>query len=183
MQFLHRSLLVVCLVSLFAGCASIQERHDFFAGLSPECIADAQWPKCTGVYTGPLRSTASAFGSTGATVALINIKIEGTPENPLIFLKMESACSSAWNASENFTETYTNIAGRKYGVRGRLLAFSHAPKQMLISLKPGLFSPNRGAALILTFQPKGAVNVDYIGHFGRTGSGILYRVLPTGPQS
>jgi len=80
--------------------------------------------------------------------------------------------------SGNYIEKFTNISQRRYGVPTSVLAYSHGPNQLLISLQPKLLSPYRGAAMILTFRGNGSVGVEFIGHFGRRGSGRLER-LPT----
>ena len=152
------------------------------------------WKNCVGIYKGTIHSAAFAhtdiggatFGTLdvelesaqppGVTVAEVRLDLSGTPDCPLVYLEMDSSATSEWVPSGTYFEKYTNIPHRKYGVRYGVLAYSHAPNQLLISLKPDLFSPNRGAAMILTFRGRGVVDIEYIGHFSRRGNGNLSRV-------
>jgi len=177
METIRRVLLLFCLIPFFAGCSSTKEqRNAFFANLSPEPVSCEFWKNYVGKYQGSMHSTARAFGSTGTTVSEIHFDLGGTPDEPLIYLELDSACTSAWTMSGTYLEKYTNIPERTYGVHGRLTAYSHGPNQLQINLEPDLTSPNRGGALILTFHDKGMVSLESIGHFERRGSGSLDRV-------
>jgi len=194
METFRRAVLLLCLIPFFAGCSStVDQRKAFFADLSPCPVSPLAWKNFTGMYRGTIHSTAvgsgvlgvniregdlqqDSAGTQGVTVAEVRLELSGTPDEPLIYLEMDSASSSAWNMSETYLEKFTNIPHRQYGVKGRLLAYSHAPNQLLISLQPAFFSANRGAAMILTFHGKDSVDIEYIGHFERRGNGSLTRV-------
>ncbi|MEI8342421.1 MAG: hypothetical protein WCH43_12930 [Verrucomicrobiota bacterium] len=194
METFRRAVLLFCLIPLLAGCSStLDQRKAFFSELSPERISESSWRNYTGMYRGTIHSTAmpgdimgvnvaqwdvqtEGAALPGVTVAEIRFELSGTPDDPLVYLEMDCASSSTWTLSETYLEKYTNIAQRQYGVKGRVLAYSHAPNQLLISLQPAFFSPNRGAAMILTFRGKGCVDIEYIGHFSRRGNGNLTRV-------
>ena len=186
--------MLLCLVPFFAGCSTAPQRNAFFENLSPDRVSGSAWKNFTGIYKGTLKSAAYAhYGvegvsveglelqlnssdAPGVTVAEIRLDLSGTPEEPLVYMEMDSSSTSSWAPSGTYFEKFTNIPQRQYGVRGRLLAYSHSPNQLLISLKPEFLSPNRGAAMILTFRGKGLVDIEYIGHFGRRGTGNLSRV-------
>jgi len=193
MELFRRSALIFCLIPLFFGCSTVDQRKAFFSNLSPERVTESAWKNYLGGYRGVIHSVAYASGVAGVsfnelefetdgsvmpgvTVASIRLELSGTPDNPLVYLEMNSSSSSEWVPSGSYDEKFTNIPQREYGVKGRVLAYSHAPNQLLISLQPEFFSPNRGAAMILTFRGKGYVDVEYIGHFGRRGNGSLSRV-------
>lgn len=191
MESFRRLVWVVSLFGFLAGCSTVEERQGVFANpveerravfanLSPYPVSAATWKTMTGVYKGPVHSTAKAFGSTGVNVMEIRLELSGTPDAPLVYLDLDAAASSAWNMSVNYTEKFTNIPQRVYGGRCPVLVYSHAPSQLLISLEPDILSPNRGAAMILTFHGGRDINsyadVDYIGHFSRRGNGSLSRV-------
>jgi hypothetical protein len=196
MEIFRRAALLLCLIPFFAGCTStVDQRKAFFGNLSPDRVTESAWKNYTGIYRGTIHSSARPStplgvnmrdiaiqlddsGMAGVTVAEVLFELSGTPDEPLIYLKLDTAASSEWVMSGTYVEKYTNIPQREYGVDGRLLAYSHEPNQLLISLKPPFFSPNRGAAMILTFRGKGYVDIEYIGHFGRRGNGNLSR-LPT----
>jgi len=176
MESFRRFVLIVSLFSFFAGCSTVQERKDFFANLSPDRISPAHWKTLVGVYKGSVHSSASAFGSTGINEMEVRLELSGTPDEPLVYLDIDTAASSAWNASVTYSEKFTNIPQRVYGGRKPVLVYSHEPNQLLISLEPEILSPNRGAAMILTFHGNAYADVDYIGHYGRRGNGNVSRV-------
>jgi len=176
METFRRLSLIFCLITFLVGCSTVDQRSAFFDNLSPERVSEKAWKSYTGTYKGTIHSTAQSYSTVGITVADVRIELSGTPDAPLVYLEMDSAGTSAWNASVTYLEKFTNITQRQYGVRGRLLAYSHAPNQLLISLQPAILSPNRGAAMILTFRGKGFVDVEYIGHYSRRGTGALSRV-------
>jgi len=175
MQAFRHFILIISLISCLSGCSSVREREDFFSKLSPERINGADWHRLVGVYKGYTSSCSRAFGNNGVTEDEIILEISGGAENPLVYMIKQSSASSAWNASVSYTEKFTNIPQRVYGGAKQVLVSSHAPNELLISLKPELFSPNRGTAMILTFREDGSVDVEYIGHYGRRGIG---RLLP-----
>lgn len=194
MEPLRRVTLLFFVIISLTGCSTLPQREAFFENLSPDKISQSAWKKYTGIYKGTIHSSSSGnYGvegvnmeyvdprlnssdDPGVTVAEVRLELSGTPEEPQVYLEMQSACTSVWVTSGNYLEKFTNIPQREYGVHARLLAYSHAPNQLLISLKPQFFSPNRGAAMILTFRGKGYVDIEYIGHFSRRGTGNLTRV-------
>jgi len=197
MEIFRRATLIFCLSLLFFGCSTVDQRKAFFENLSPDRMSKSAWKHYTGAYRGTIHSSAYPNGVMGAnarewvfqtdasmepgvTVAEVRLDLSGTPEEPQVYLEMDSACSSEWVTSGTYFEKFTNIPQRQYGVKNGLLAYSHAPNQLLISLKPEFFSPNRGAAMILTFRGKGYVDIEYIGHFSRRGIGNLSRVTTFG---
>ena len=134
------------------------------------------WKSFPGKYKGSLHSTSHAWGTTGITVSELRFELSGTPSEPLIYLELDCAATSAWNMSSTYLEKYTNIPERTYGVRGRLTACTYGPNQLVIHLLPNFISPNCGAAMILTFHDQGTVEIDYLAHFERRGSGSMDRV-------
>ena len=171
-------LLLFCLLPFFAGCSStVKQRAAFFANLAPEPVAEQVWKNCIGNYRGTIHTTARAFGSTGDTVTEVRFQLTGSPTQPLIDLEMDSACSSTWDMSGTYNERFTNIPQRSYGIFTKVSASSHGPNQLLIHLNPKIGSPYRGAAMILSFHGNGTMGIDFIGHFGRRGTGRLERSL------
>ena len=176
MQSLARPLLVFCLIFALPGCSTINQRNAVFADLSDRPIAPAKWRKLAGVYSGPVRSTSVGIGTTGVTSENMRLEVYGTPEDPLVFLRMRMFATSAFSAYNERNESFTNIPEREFGVRARLTASSHAPDELLITLEPALVSPNRGGAMIIKFATDGSAEVDSVGHFQRRGIGSLNRV-------
>src|SRR5450432_2219893 len=113
---------------------------------------------CT--YAEPVRSLSSRFGTTGTRVDNVRGELGGTPEAPLVFLRMRMVYSSADIAYGERIESFTNIPEREFGTKARLVVVSHAPNQLYIGLQPEIFSPNRGTAMIVTFHDKGCTEVD-----------------------
>ena len=174
MEIFRRLLLLFCVIPFFAGCSSTEDlRTVNFGNLSSSPVSGRTWKSYIGMYQGTVHTTARSFGTTAITVTEIQLELSGTPENPLIYLVMDSSCTSAWAMSGSYSETFTNIIQRRYGIPAWVVAESHGPNQLLIKLQTQTFSPYRDASLLLTFRGNGSVGVDFIGRYGRHGSGRL----------
>lgn len=167
--------LFACLILVGAGCMAVHQRRNIRESVAPEPMTPRAWGAAAGTYIGPIRSTSRRFGSEGVSVAETRLEISGTADEPLIFMKMRVAFTSAGNMNGERTETFTNIDQRRYGVRGRLFASSHAPDQLLLQLKPQPLSPTAGSFMILTFRGHGHADVDFVEHAFRHGEGTLLR--------
>ncbi len=175
MPSLSRTVFLLCTLLVLAGCRTINERNAVFTGLSDEPIACAKWRKLVGVYSGPVRSMSKGVGTTGITTQNMRLEVYGSPENPLVFLRLRAFATSAFTAYGERIESFTNMPEREFGVRARLSVSSHAPHDLFVTLEPTILSPNRGGAMIFSFQENGRVDVDSVGHFQRRGIGTLNR--------
>jgi len=175
MRFTLRISLFVCLILLGAGCAVMHQRRNIRESVTPEPMTPRDWAAVTGTYIGPIRSTSRRFGTEGVAVAETRLEISGTADEPLIFMKMRVAFTSAWNQNGERAETFTNIDERRYGVRGRIVASSREPNQLFLQLEPQPLAPTFGSFMIVTFREDGRANVDFVEHAFRRGEGILQR--------
>ena len=161
---------------LLGGCASVSYRNVVLQNLDPAPIEYRDWQRIKGIYTGPLRARTDTFwGTEGVGVSDSRLEIYGPPEAPLVFFKWNTVFTSALIPTDTRSESYTNIPERRYGVKGRLLASSHAPGEVLLELHPNVFSPTSFTYLIIRFHGRGCADMDYLGHFGWRGIGRLYR--------
>lgn len=167
-----RLLLLASLALFLAGC-TIPEHPPLLHDLSPAPMSPLDWEKSCGIYVGPIRSTSWHFGTEGVSVAETRLEISGTTGNPLIYIKMETAFTSAGNRSGNRTESFTNIAERRYGTPQGLVASSHAPNQLYIRLLASASSPSYGAFMIVTFHGRNPAHVEFVEHLSRRGDGML----------
>lgn len=175
MRFTLRVSLFVFLLLLAAGCMVMHQRRNIRESVAPEPMSPRAWANATGIYIGPIRSTSRRFGTEGVAVAETRLEISGTAQEPLIFLKMRVAFTSAGIQNGERTETFTNIDQRRYGVRERVIASSHEPDQLYLQLKAQPLAPTFGSFMIVTFRADGGADVDFVEHAFRRGEGTLQR--------
>jgi hypothetical protein len=168
------ALLLVALV--ISGCAGYPDRRLIFDQLNPAPMSDRAWAQVRGSYTGPIRSTTQRTGFEAASSMEVRLDLSGYADDPGVFLKIENGYSTAWALYGQRKGAYTNIPSKWYGGQGTIYASTHAPNQLLIKTRRYGLSAGTGNWFILTFRPRGVIDVELIGHSGWRGDGELWRV-------
>ena len=158
------------------GCAGPPNRIAVLDQLSPAPMSPQAWAQVRGAYTGPIRASTIRFGFEGLSQMETRLDLSGSADAPGVVFHMIRGYSTSWTAYGEREGIYTNIRAKRYGSQGTAEASTHAPNQMLITLRRDATLTHRGTWLILTFLSNGRIDVDWIGHSGWRGSGELWRV-------
>jgi len=167
---------IAALALAISGCAGPPNRNAVLDTLNPAPMSPQAWSRVVGTYNGPIRATTIRYGFEAQAAMETRLDISGTPDAPLIIFKTNSGYSTSWSQYDERRATYTNIPSERYGSQGTVTASTHAPNQMLITLRRDTTLTHKGIWMILTFTGDGKVDVDWIGHSGWRGNGELWRV-------
>jgi hypothetical protein len=143
--------------------------------LNPAPMSAGVFDSAAGTYTGPVRATSLRGGFEGESATDVRLDLGGSVDAPEVTVTMDRGFSTAWAMYGERKGRYTNIRSKRYGAQGKVFVSTHAPNQMLLELRKFGASANIGVWMILTFQPGGAVDVEWIGHSGWQGDGELWR--------
>lgn len=168
-------LALVSLVAVLAGCGT-EDRDAAIDTLNPAPMSAAMWSRVPGTYAGPIRETTERYGFEDLAAMDTRLDLSGWADSPAVVFRMIRGYSTAWTMYGEWKGTFTNIPAKRYGTQGTVTATTHAPNQMLLILRRNGASPLKGTWMILTFQPDGSIDVQWLGHAGWHGEGELWRV-------
>jgi len=164
------------LAATLAGCAGPSNRDSSLNGLNAAPMSAAAWSRAAGVYSGSIRATTERFGLEDTSAMDTRLNLTGPVDSPGVIFRMWRGYSTAWTEYGEWKGTFTNIPQRRYGTQGTVLASTHYPDQALLILRRNGASQYAGVWMILTFRDADTIDVDWIGHAGWRGEGVLSRL-------
>jgi len=162
--------------AILAGCAGPSNRNAVFNELNPAPMTASAWARIRGTYTGPIHASTDRFGVHALAQMETRLDINGSAYDPAVTLQIDKGYSTSWTAYGEHKGTYTNVPYRRYGSQGTIVASSHYPNQMLVTVRRVSTLNHKPSWLVLTFLPSGSIDVDYLGLSGWRGSGELWRI-------
>jgi hypothetical protein len=163
-------------VLAMAGCAGAPDREAVLAELNPAPMDARGWSHATGAFTGPIRGTTERYGFEGLSEMEVRLDLTGPVDDPGAVLKIDHEYSTSWTTYAEKRRTFTNVPSRRYGSQGTMQVTTHAPNQVLLSVRRDGALQRHPDWMVLTFRNDGAVDVDWIGHSGWRGDGELWRM-------
>jgi hypothetical protein len=164
------------LAATMAGCAGPGNRESALDDLNPAPLPAATWARVRGAYTGSIRATTERFGLEDTSATDVRLNLSGPVDSPGVLLRTWRGYSTGWTEYGEWKGTFTNIPQQRYGTQGTVFASTHYPNQALLVLRRNGASQYGGVWMILTFRDTATIDVDWIGHAGWRGEGVLTRV-------
>ena len=175
MRLFSRIGLLAALSILVTGCEGPFERQGILRELNPAPMTAQAWSHIVGSYTGPVRESTMRNGTEGLSSMEIRLDLSGWATDPEAVFRMDKSYATAWTPFAVWKGTFTNIYEKRYGTQGSLRISTHAPDQILLTLRRNGELTGDATWAILTYRGNGILDVDWIGRSGWRGEGELWR--------